>query len=69
MPKKDVLKNPVFLLGICVLLAFSFDTASSAQNSFNSCLDCHISVEKLKKITTELEKKKPAKSTEISGEG
>jgi hypothetical protein len=69
MLKKDVLKNPVFLLGICVLLVFSFDTASSAQNSPNSCLDCHISVEKLKKITLELDKKKPKKSAETAGEG
>jgi hypothetical protein len=69
MLKKDVLKKAALLLAISVLLTFSLETAFSAQSPSNSCLDCHISLEKLKKITTELEKRKPAKSSEISGEG
>jgi nitrate/TMAO reductase-like tetraheme cytochrome c subunit len=69
MVKNGVSGKFTFVLIIMMLLVFSFRTTSSAQNSSNSCLDCHISVEKLKKITTELEKKKPAKSAETSGEG
>jgi NifB/MoaA-like Fe-S oxidoreductase len=69
MAKKDVLKESLLLLTISALLMFPFKTAFSGESSSNSCLDCHISLEKLKKITTELEKKKPAKSSEISGEG
>jgi hypothetical protein len=69
MSRRDMLKKNVLLLSILVLLILSGEAAISAQASSNSCLDCHLSIEKLKKITVELEKQKPKKSAEIAGEG
>jgi len=40
-----------------------------AQNAADSCLDCHTNADQLKKISLELEKKKPKKSAETAGEG
>jgi hypothetical protein len=69
MPGRDTLKRNALLLSILFLLILSGEAAIFAQPSLNSCLDCHISIEKLKKITVELEKQKPKKSAEIAGEG
>lgn len=69
MSRRDMLKKNVLLLSILVLLILSGEAAIFAQASSNSCLDCHLSIEKLKKITVELEKQKPKKSAEIAGEG
>jgi hypothetical protein len=41
----------------------------AAQNVADSCLDCHTNTDQLKKISLELEKKKPKKSAETAGEG
>jgi hypothetical protein len=69
MLNKGVLNRVIFLVLTFSLFIFSGGTAFSTQTSSNSCLDCHISIEKLKKITVELEKQKPKKSAEIAGEG
>jgi hypothetical protein len=69
MVKKGVSGKFAFCLAVSALFIFSFKTAFSAQSSPNSCLDCHTSVANLKKITLELEKSKPKKSSETAGEG
>jgi hypothetical protein len=69
MPRRDMLKRSGLLLSILGLFTLSGEAAIFGQTSSNSCLDCHISIEKLKKITVELEKQKPKKSAEIAGEG
>jgi len=69
MVKKSVSGKFAFCLAVSVLFVFSFEGTFSAQSSPNSCLDCHTSVTDLKKITLELEKSKPKKSSETAGEG
>jgi len=41
----------------------------AAQSGADTCLDCHTNADQLKKISLELEKKKPKKSAETAGEG
>jgi len=69
MVKKSVSGTFAFCLAVSVLFVFSFEAAFSAPSSPNSCLECHTSVTDLKKITLELEKSKPKKSSETAGEG
>jgi hypothetical protein len=69
MSRRNRLKRNALILSIAALFILSTEAAVFGQASSNSCLDCHISIEKLKKITVELEKQKSKKSTEIAGEG
>jgi hypothetical protein len=69
MVKKGVSGKFAFCLAVSALFVFSFEAAFSAPSSPNSCLECHTSVTDLKKITLELEKSKPKKSSETAGEG
>jgi len=69
MVKKGVSGKFAFYLAVSILFVFSFEAAFSAPSSPNSCLECHTSVTDLKKITLELEKSKPKKSSETAGEG
>lgn len=64
-----MLKRDALSLSILVLFVLSGGTPFATQASSNSCLDCHLSIEKLKDITSELEKKRPKKSIETAGEG
>jgi hypothetical protein len=69
MFRRNMLKRNALLLSIAVLFILSAEAAIFGQASSNSCLECHTSIEKLKKITVEFEKQKPQKSAEIAGEG
>jgi hypothetical protein len=56
-------------LSALVMLMFCVSYVLGAQRVADSCLDCHTNVDQLKKITLDLEKKKPKKSAETVGEG
>jgi len=51
------------------MMLFFIPYILGAQNAADSCLDCHTNADQLKKISLELEKKKPKKSAETAGEG
>jgi hypothetical protein len=56
-------------ISILMLMLGCIPDVFGAQSPSDSCLDCHTNVDQLKKITLELEKKKPKKSAETAGEG
>ena len=56
-------------ISVLMLMLGCIPAVFGAQSSSNSCLDCHTNLDQLKKITLELEKKKPKKSEETAGEG
>jgi len=61
-------RSTSFCLALVMILC-SVPYAFAAQSAVDTCLSCHTSVDQLKKISLELEKKKPKKSAETAGEG
>jgi len=61
-------RSTSFCLALAMMLCF-VPYVLGAQNAADSCLDCHTNADQLKKISLELEKKKPKKSAETAGEG
>ena len=50
-------------------LAVTLWCTSAVLGASDSCLDCHTNADQLKKLTLEMEKRKPKKSAETAGEG
>ena len=69
VPKKRYGWPTMIALAFAAFVLQGSGAEPAAAQEESSCLTCHTSVRDLVKITRELDAKKPAKSTEISGEG